>query len=133
MKPAILYFTLAFAAGFALGTLRILVVVPSLGERAAELLETPFMIAVSYIAARFAVRVYSVPPQTSSRIRMGVIALALLLTVEFTVVLWMRGLTLAEYFRSRDPVSGAAYCLALVLFTAMPALVSRRQPPGQAD
>lgn len=51
-----LYFALVFAVGFALGAVRVLWLVPRLGERAAELLEAPFMLAASFFFARWVVR-----------------------------------------------------------------------------
>ena len=54
----------------------------------------------------------------------GLIALGFLLLFEFTVVLWLRGLTIRAYIDSRDPVSGTAYLITLGLFAVMPLLVS---------
>jgi hypothetical protein len=48
-----------------------------------------------------------------------------MLIVEFTLVLWVRGLFLSEYLVSRDPVSGAAYCVALAPLAVMPLLAGR--------
>jgi uncharacterized membrane protein (DUF4010 family) len=56
---------------------------------------------------------------------MGAIAGALLLAAEFALVLPLRGLTLEEYFATRDPVAGAAYYLAVLLLVVMPLLVDR--------
>jgi hypothetical protein len=56
---------------------------------------------------------------------MGAIAGALLLAAEFALVLPLRGLTLEEYFATRDPVAGAAYYLAVALMVVMPLLVNR--------
>ena len=50
----------------------------------------------------------------------------------FTLVLWLRGWTLAEYYESRDPVSGAVYVIMLGLFALMPLLGSRWLKPGPA-
>lgn len=40
------------------------------------------------------------------------------------VVLWLRGLTIAEYFASRDPVAGTVYTVMLVVFAVMPLLAA---------
>lgn len=55
----------------------------------------------------------------------------LMLAVEFTVVLRIRGLTVREYFASRDAVSGTAYFVMLGLFALMPLLVARGRTRGQ--
>ena len=52
LKAGTLYFALAFGAGFVLGSIRVLWVVPRLGERTAELMETPIMLVVTVFAAR---------------------------------------------------------------------------------
>ncbi len=81
------YFALAFAAGFALGTIRVLAVVPRIGERAAELVEAPLMLAVVVAAARFVVRRFVPGAPAAARLAVGLLGVALLLAVEFTVVL----------------------------------------------
>jgi hypothetical protein len=65
------------------------------------------------------------------RLGIGLVALALLLAMEFGLVLILRGLTVREYFAIRDPVSGFVYALSLVLFALLPLLVSRGNA-GQA-
>ena len=52
-KAAICYFGVVFGIGFVLGVIRILLLVPMLGERVAELVEMPFMVLASLIAARW--------------------------------------------------------------------------------
>ena len=56
---------------------------------------------------------------------LGCIALGLMLLVEFTVVLWIRGMTIRGYFETRDPVSGAVYFLTLGAFALIPVFVGR--------
>jgi hypothetical protein len=125
-KAAALYFALVFGAGFALGFVRVLWIVPRVGERTAELVEAPIMLVVSVLAARWIVRRLAVPPSRGTRIGVGLLALGFLLSLELTVVLWLRGLTLSEYCAGRDPVSGSVYIILLVLFAIMPLLVVRR-------
>lgn len=130
LKTAALYFALVFGAGFALGTIRVLWAVPAFGERAAELMETPVMFVVTLFAARWIIRRFAPPPAaatTGSRLAVGVVALGLLLASEFSVVLWLRGLSLREYFASRDPVSGTVYLVMLGVFAVMPLFVDRRR------
>ncbi len=126
LKAGLLYFALVFGAGFVLGPIRVLWLVPRLGERIAELLELPVMLVVIVLSARWIVRRFALPPVAASRLAMGGLAIGLLLAAEFAVVLWLRGMTLAEYFATRDPVSGTAYYAALAAFAVMPMLVERK-------
>jgi hypothetical protein len=126
VRLALAYFGLVFAVGFALGVARVLWLVPRLGERAAELLEVPVMIAVSYLAARALFARRADVPGPSEAAAAGLLALGLLLSVELTVVLTLRDLTWQEYLAGRDPVAGAVYLASLVLFAVMPVLVLPR-------
>ncbi len=65
-------------------------------------------------------------PAFAMRLGVGLIALALLLAVEFTFVLWLLRLTIGECFASRDLVAGTVYIVMLGIFTIMPLLVARR-------
>jgi hypothetical protein len=126
LKASSLYFALVFGAGFVLGTIRVLWAVPAFGARTAELWETPIMFAVIILAARWTVRRLAIPIEPARLLAIGFVALSLLLIVEFTVVLWLQGLTMREYFASRDPVSGTVYFVMLGVFAVMPMLVSLR-------
>ena len=126
VKAGVLYFAIVFGAGFVLGPIRILWAIPRFGTRMAELMETPIMLVVTILAARWIVRRLALPPTPSSRLGMGCIALGFMLVAEFTLVLWLRGLSITEYLASRDPVSGTVYYVMLVIFAIMPFLVARR-------
>jgi len=126
LKAGVFYFALVFGAGFVLGPMRILWVVPRFGVRMAELLETPIMLVVTIFAARWIVRRLAVPFTAVSRLGMGFVALSLLLAAEFTLVLWLRGLSISEYLSSRDPVSGTVCYVMVGAFAIMPLLVDRR-------
>ena len=123
VKAGVLYFALVFGAGFVLGTVRTLWIVPRLGTRTAELIETPIMLAVVIVVARWTVLRLVVPSVPSARLGMGGVALVLMLVAEFGLVLWFRGQTNREYFASRDPVAGTVYYLMLTVFAVMPLLV----------
>ena len=127
LKAGALYFALVFGAGFALGPIRILWLVPRVGERTAELMESPIMLGVVVLAARWIVRRFALPPAPGKRLGVGLFALGLMVLMEFTVVLALRGLTIREYLASRDPVSGNVFLVLLGLFAVMPLLLSRTQ------
>jgi low temperature requirement protein LtrA len=123
---ALAYFASVFSIGFVLGAARTLWIAPRLGERVAELVEMPVMVAASFLVAR-ALMSRTGAVGIRAAVLAGLAALALLLCAEVAVVAFVRGQTLAEYVASRDPVAGSAYILALLLFAAMPALVSHRR------
>src|SRR5436309_5182473 len=120
LKAGGLYFALVFGAGFVLGPIRLLWLVPRFGTRTAELMEMPVMLVVITIAARWIIRRLAVPSAPSSRLGMGFLALGLLVAAEFGFVLRLRGLSINAYFADRDPVSGAVYCLMLAVYAIMP-------------
>jgi hypothetical protein len=128
LPAALAYFAIVFAIGFALGTLRVLWLLPAFGERTAELAELPLMLIASALAARWTCARLRVPASRTARLAMGGVALLLLLGVEFTVVLALRGQTIAENLASRDPVSGAAYALSLLAFALWPWWFARGDP-----
>jgi hypothetical protein len=120
-----------FGTGFVLGPIRILWAVPRFGPRMAELMEMPIMLAVVIVAARWTVRRLAVPALPARRLGMGSVALALLLTAEFTLALRLRGLSIPDYVASLDPVSGPVYAGTLGAFAVMPLLVARN--PGRPN
>ena len=116
------YFGLVFGVGFLLGIVRVLAVEPRLGERWAELAEAPLMLTAIILSARFVVRRFPAARRAGYFVSGGV-ALLLLVLVEFSVVLGIRGLSLGEYFAERDSVAGGVYVLMLAIFAVMPWLL----------
>lgn len=125
-KYGVIYFALVFAAGFVLGTIRVLAVEPRIGSRYAELLEIPIMLYLVFLAARLVVSRIDLPAPGHALLAVGAIALALLIAAELTVVLGLRGISLAQYLESRDALAFGAYVVSLVVFAVMPWLVNTR-------
>ncbi len=119
------YFALVFGAGFVLGSLRVPFLVPRLGERAAELIEMPFMFVVLWMSARFIIKRYSLPANVSARLGAGFVALGLLVAAEVLLAVALQERTLGEYVASRDPVSGSVYLAMLALLAVMPLGLAR--------
>jgi len=57
--------------------------------------------------------------------------LGLLLVAEFTLVLWLRGMSIREYLASRDPVAGTVYYVMLGVFAIVPLLVLENEAAVQ--
>jgi hypothetical protein len=90
MKPSTFaaagaYFAATFGLGFVLGTLRVLVLVPRLGELVAVMLELPLMLTASWFICRRVVRHHAVAPDAAPRLAMGAAAFALLMVAEFAL------------------------------------------------
>lgn len=120
------YCAIVFLVGFLLGTVRVIWLEPAMGARYAELAEMPLMIAASYLSARLLLLRTRRTLSRAEAAWMGVVALSLLLLFELTVVLAIRGLSVADYVGTRDSVSGTAHLVSLMLFTLMPILVASR-------
>jgi hypothetical protein len=125
LKAGFLYFLVVFGVGFVLGPIRLVWAVPHFGNRIAELIEMPFMLIAIILAARWLAQRLAIPPVLWIRLGTGLVGLCFLLIAEFGAVLYLRGMTIAEYFITRDPVSGAFYYAMLGVFAVMPWLVSR--------
>ena len=122
IRASFLYFALVMGAGFLLGSVRVLFVVPHLGERWAELAEMPIMAIVIFVAAGYILRRY---PEVQTRGRalvVGFTALALSVSAELVLAVVLQSQSLSEYLASRDKISGSVYLVMLVAFALMPRL-----------
>lgn len=125
LQAAALYFLVVFGAGFVLGIGRVLMVVPLLGERTAELLEMPLMLLVIVAASRWIVCHRFINGSRSSSLAVGLIAVGMVLVADLAVGMWLRGMSATEVLLDRDPVSGAVYYASLLLFAVMPVIITR--------
>ena len=122
LKAGLLYFALVFGTGFLLGTVRVLFLAPRMGVRCAELLELPLMLVAIVLSARYVIRFFSLPAATTVRLFVGFFALALVVAAELSSARLLGGQSVTQYVASRDPVSGTAYLVTLILFALMPIL-----------
>jgi hypothetical protein len=123
LKAGIAYFALVFGTGFALGTVRTLWIVPRIGVRNAELLESPLMLVAIVFAAGWTGRLIGNSGGSTSRLVVGVLALAMLLAAEVAMGMTLQGLSFVEVFTKHDPVSGTVYYALLGVFASMPWLL----------
>ena len=123
-KASVFYFLMVFGTGFCLGPIRILWLVPMVGTRVAELMEMPFMIIAIFFSARFINR--RLPPEAAKQLAVGFGALAITLAAEASLAVSLRGMSIKQAFFDRDPVSGSAYYLTLLLFALMPWFLTKK-------
>ena len=83
------------------------------------------MFAVIVVSARWTLRHFRILTRRTQWLAAGLVALSLMLLAEFTGVLWLRGLSLEQYFATRDPVSSAVYDTLLAFFAVLPSLAFR--------
>jgi hypothetical protein len=92
----VVYGLLVFAAGFALGIARVLVVEPAIGRGAAVALEFPLIAMASWFAARFTVTRLPPPRATMSRFGLGAIGFSVLQAGEIVTGVLAFGRPLAD-------------------------------------
>lgn len=131
MKRALIaggvYFLALFSLGFALGTLRVLLVVPRLGELAATLVEIPVMLTAGFFACRWAVRRWRVPRAFPIRGVMTLWFLVLLLSLEFLLGTTVFGRTAVEQWEALSTSAGLFGLTAQIFAALLPLLVGRRE------
>ena len=123
-----LYFGVVFAAGFALGAIRVLVLVPAIGALAAVLVEMPFILGISVFVAGRLIGMMRVGDTLAERLAMGASALVLLVVVEIGLPMVLTGPSLTEQlalYGRPDKLVGLA---GQIVIAALPALrlVARR-------
>jgi hypothetical protein len=88
------------------------------------------MLGAILLSGRWISRRLGKPQSTARLLGVGFLALFFLVLMELTIVLSVRGLTIEEYIRGRDPLAGGVYVALLILFALMPALYRRLAPAG---
>ncbi|MDM8166597.1 hypothetical protein [Roseovarius sp.] len=116
------YFLLVFAAGFALGTFRVLVLLPRLGELTAVMLELPLMLAISWVCAGWLAGRFHVPGTVADRLMMGGVGFGLLMVAEWMLAVFVFDRPLAAQLAHYATWPGAIGLAGQVAFGVMPVL-----------
>lgn len=122
-----LYFVIVFAIGFGLGTIRALVLAPSLGEVRAVLIELPIMLAASWLVCGWLLK--RTPLRASAAAAMGAFALALLLLAEAALSIMAFGRTPLEHLALYAQPAHVFGLIGQVLFGAFPSIRSLGRHP----
>jgi hypothetical protein len=127
-KAAVVYATVVFGAGFALGTIRVLLAAPAVGELPAVLLETPLMLALSWAACGVCLRSFGVAGRGRG-LAMGGTAFGLLMLAEFALSLFVFHRPPVDFVRALGTPAGAVGLIGQVAFGVFPAVRSAAAPP----
>ena len=119
LKAALIYVLAAFGLGFLLGPLREFVLGPALGRVPALLVELPLMLGFCAWLAPRLLRQCRVPPGLA-RLRMGFAALTLLLALEFSTGVALRGWSLRAWLAGFATPHGLVTLAAYLVFALIP-------------
>ncbi len=117
---------IVFGIGFLLGTIRIFLLLPWIGETAAVALELPVMLLASWMVAGTIVRRQKIPAELGVRAGMGLVAFGCLQAMEVLLSVLVFGNTLADHVTHFTTLAGALGLGGQVMFAAMPLLVTPR-------
>jgi len=124
LRAGAFYFGLTFVVGCLFGPIRVLVLEPNIGLFPAALVEAPFMILAMAGVARWTQRQCGVTTDADA-IGMGLVGLALLLTVEVLSTLLLRGVPLRIYLGYLMTPPGLVSLALFALFAVMPIAIRR--------
>lgn len=115
------YFAIVFLCAFAIGTARVLLVAPWVGDTLAVTLEAPIVLAISWFATRLCVARCHVPSAIADRLLMGATAFTLLMLTETSVSAVAFHRTLQAQASALATPAGAIGLATQVAFALMPA------------
>ena len=119
VRLALRYFLLVFLAGFVLGPVRVLLVEPAVGRRAAVLFEIPLMIAVILYTAHRMVRGPAAHCSGGQCIAWGGLAAGMVIAADWVVGL-LRGMPFREILTHGDGVAATAYYSSVLIVGLAP-------------
>jgi hypothetical protein len=118
------YFALVFAIGFLLGTLRVLVLSPRIGDALAVLAELPVILAASWIACGWLISRFAVPTGLASRAVMGGVAFCLLMVAEIGVSVLGFERSISDHLASYQRTAGLLGFTGQIAFALFPMIQS---------
>ena len=118
------YFGMVFVVGFALGTLRVLFVVPRLGEITGVLLELPILLTLAWLTCSWLIARYDVPSTIRARLVMGGCAFVVLMFAELGGSVIGFGRTLSEQIEEYRKLPALLGLAGQIAFAAFPMIQS---------
>lgn len=122
-----LYFLVGLTLGFALGSVRGLVLEPLVGPTIATALELPVILTLLWIACGWCVRVAQLPEGPWPRLAMGALWFLLFLAAEFAIGALVRGWSPARTLSHMRTVPGLMGLVGFALAALFPLLAPQRK------
>jgi hypothetical protein len=122
LRSGFVYFAIVFTIGFVLGTIRVIAVVPRIGELFAVLIELPLMLAASWIVCKYLIARFQVPAEIVDRAIMGASAFAFLLVSEIALSTCVFGNSIESTFIKYQTLHGFVGICGQLAFAAFPML-----------
>jgi len=120
------YAAIVFAAGFALGAMRLLLLVPRLGSTVPVMLEAPVMLALSWWVCRWCIGRFRVNATWRARLLMGALAFLVLQLAEVTLAASVFNRSPRTYLLGTGTLPGAIGIAAQLATATWPLLQGRR-------
>ena len=119
LRAAAAYWAAVFALGFALGTIRVLWVIPLVGLMPATLIELPLILTGSWLAAGWLVRRFRIA-STEEALTAGALAFAILMVAECALASVLTGQSPAEWLAGLRQPHALLGLAGQVVFALMP-------------
>jgi hypothetical protein len=126
-QAGLVYTLCVFVFAFAAGTIRVTLVAPRVGALMAVILEAPLVLAASWVISRWCTAKFKVRREVGARVRMGVVAFAVLMLLELGVSAWVFGEGLEHYLAKYATTPGLVGLAMQVCFAALPLAQCRTQ------
>ena len=130
MIAATAYFLILFTLGFVLGTIRVTLIVPRIGELPATVAEVPIMLCAAYFACRWALRRWQVPKDLLIRAAMSLWFLLLIVLFESLLGALLFGRTVADQWNTLATPAGLVGLSGQMIAALLPVFVGRRMADG---
>lgn len=119
-QAGFLYFAGVFAIGFILGGVRLMILLPLLGETWAVVLELPVILGFCWVLCARAISRIGVPAVFAERAAMGISALVLLLLAEYMLWLLMFSNGSDSFLHKYSTGSGVIGLMGQFIFALFP-------------
>jgi hypothetical protein len=125
-KAGALYVIIVFVIGFILGTIRVLLLAPRLGETTAVIIEAPIMLAASWFVCRWCVDRLNVRRTVPARSLMGLVPFVVLMSAEVGLGA-VFGRSMADQLAAYGSLAGTIGLAAQVIFAMFPVIQGWRR------